>query len=112
METLSRIGTISKNNPSTVYQVCFILCKKKEYYIVHFKELQKLDDPSLPPLTETELSQRNAIAELLQSWELVNILNPQTVEFPKSNLSNIKIVRFSDKDKWTFVPLYNIGQKR
>ena len=41
-ETLTRIGVSSKKEKK-LYQSCHILHKRGKYYIVHFKELFKLD---------------------------------------------------------------------
>ena len=41
-ETLTRIG-VSSRKENKLYQSCHILHKRGKYYIVHFKELFKLD---------------------------------------------------------------------
>mgnify|MGYP003328624667 CR=1 FL=1 len=41
-ETLSRIGVASRKEKE-LFQSCHILHKRGKYYIVHFKELFKLD---------------------------------------------------------------------
>ena len=41
-ETLTRIG-VSSRKDKILYQSCHILHKRGKYYLVHFKELFKLD---------------------------------------------------------------------
>jgi hypothetical protein len=109
-ETLTRIGVASKKD-RILYQSCHILHKQGKYYIVHFKELFALDGKPTD-LSENDLSRRNAIAQLLEDWSLVKIVNRKQVENPPPiSLSQIKILSHKDKDDWDLVPKYNIGKK-
>ena len=109
-ETLTRIGVASKKD-RILYQSCHILHKQGKYYIVHFKELFALDGKPTD-LSENDLSRRNAIAQLLEDWGLVKIVNRKQVENPPPIfLSQIKILSHKDKDDWDLVPKYNIGKK-
>jgi len=108
-ETLTRIGLASKKD-NTLYQSCHILHKQGRYYIVHFKELFALDGkPS--DLTENDIARRNTIANLLEEWDLVGIVNKgQTVD-PIVSMSQVKIIPFKEKHEWNLVSKYNIGKK-
>ena len=109
-ETLTRIGVASKKD-RILYQSCHILHKQGKYYIVHFKELFALDGKPTD-LSENDLSRRNAIAQLLEDWSLVKIVNRKQVENPPPIfLSQIKILSHKEKDDWDLVPKYNIGKK-
>lgn len=109
-ETLSRIGVASKKD-RTLYQSCHILHKQGRYYIVHFKELFALDGKPTD-ITENDLSRRNAIAKLLQDWELVKIVDAKSIQTPEPIfLSQVKIISHKEKDEWNLVPKYNIGKK-
>ena len=109
-ETLTRIGVASKKD-RILYQSCHILHKQGKYYIVHFKELFALDGKPTD-LSENDLSRRNAIAQLLEEWGLVKIVNRKQVENPPPIfLSQIKILSHKEKDDWDLVPKYNIGKK-
>ena len=109
-ETLTRIGVASKKD-KTLFQSCHILHKQGQYYIVHFKELFALDGKPTN-ITENDLSRRNAIAKLLQDWELVNLVNVKQIETPEPIfLSQIKIISHKEKQEWQLVPKYNIGKK-
>ena len=108
-ETLTRIGVASKKN-NTLFQSCHILHKQGKYYIVHFKELFALDGkPS--DFSEEDQSRRNTIANLLEEWELVDIVNHEKVANAGS-LSTIKVIPFNQKGEWELVAKYNIGKKK
>lgn len=109
-ETLTRIGIPSKNN-KTLYQSCHILHKQGKYYILHFKEIFKLDGkPST--ITLTDIQRRNTIAKLLRDWGLLELVNP--TDFKEDDLLptyQIRIIKTEDKKDWNLVPKYNIGKK-
>lgn len=108
-ETLTRIG-VSSRKERVLYQSCHILHKQGRYYIVHFKELFALDGkPS--NLSENDIQRRNAIANLLEEWGLVKILNRKLLEDNIAPLHQIKIISFREKDDWQLITKYNIGKK-
>ena len=109
-ETLTRIGVASRKD-RTLYQSCHILHKRGKYYIVHFKELFALDGKSTD-FEENDLGRRNAIARLLEEWDLVEIVNQEQSEYPLAPLSQIKIISYREKDDWELTAKYNIGKKR
>lgn len=108
-ETLTRIGIASKKD-NTLYQSCHILHKQGRYFITHFKELFCLDGKD-SNITVNDIERRNAIANLLQEWELLSIVNPAHAE-NKASLSQIKIVSYKDKKNWELTSKYTIGGKR
>lgn len=108
-ETLTRIGVASRKE-KRLYQSCHILHKQGRYFIVHFKELFALDGKE-SNITNNDVERRNAIAALLQDWELLKILHPSKSE-TRASLSQIKVVSFKEKHEWELVPKYNIGKKR
>ena len=108
-ETLTRIG-VSSRKEKVLYQSCHILHKQGQYYIVHFKELFALDGkPS--NISENDIQRRNAIANLLEEWGLVKILNRKLLEENIAPLHQIKIISFKEKDDWELIAKYNIGKK-
>lgn len=109
-ETLTRIGVASRKD-NTLFQSCHILHKQGNYYIVHFKELFHLDGkPS--NFDESDLARRNTIANLLQDWGLVDIVNKDMSTDPVIPVSHIKIIPHKEKNNWQLVPKYNIGRKK
>jgi hypothetical protein len=110
-ETLTRIGVASKKD-QTLYQSCHILHKRGQYYVVHFKELFALDGKPTD-ITESDLARRNAIANLLEDWGLVKLVNSKQTETPEPIfLSQVKIISHKEKHEWQLVPKYNIGSKK
>jgi len=108
-ETLTRIGLASKKE-NTLYQSCHILHKRGKYYLVHFKEMFALDGkPST--LDESDVGRRNTIIDLLVQWNLCKVLNPEKIEEPRANMSQIKVIPFKEKNDWDLVAKYTIGKK-
>jgi len=108
-ETLTRIG-VSSRKEKVLYQSCHILHKQGKYYILNFKELFALDGkPS--NISENDIQRRNAIANLLEEWGLVKILNPKLMEDNIAPLHQVKIISFKEKDDWSLITKYNIGKK-
>lgn len=115
-ETLTRIGVSSKKE-KTLYQSCHILhkrdkiTKQSRYFIVHFKELFKLDGKPTDFSSE-DISRRNAIVNILAEWKLVNIIDKTKCESPVCPISSIQIVPFKEKVNWKLEPKYNIGNNK
>jgi hypothetical protein len=108
-ETLTRIG-VSSRKEKVLYQSCHILHKQGKYYIVHFKELFALDGkPS--NISENDIQRRNAIANLLEEWGLIKVLNKDILVDNIAPLHQIKIISFKEKDQWELIAKYNIGKK-
>ena len=109
-ETLTRIGVAAKKE-NVLYQSCHILHKQGRYYIVHFKELFSLDGkPS--SIIENDIARRNTIANLLEEWGLLTIVNKDKSKEPVAPLSQIKIISHKEKNDWQLVAKYNIGKKK
>ena len=106
-ETLTRIGVASRKD-KTLYQSCHILHKRGRYYLVHFKELFALDGKE-SSITENDLARRNAIARLLEEWDLLSILDEEQSSTPLAPMSQIKVLPHKEKSEWNLVAKYNIG---
>ena len=107
-ETLTRIG-ISSKKEKKLWQSCHILHKRGKYYIVHFKELFALD--GLPTnLSDNDIFRRNTIADLLEEWGLIDIVekDPEDERVP---IHHLKIIPHRDKADWELCPKYHIGKK-
>ena len=107
-ETLSRIGVASRHE-NKLFQSCHILHKQGKYYIVHFKELFALDGKPTD-ISDNDYARRNSIINLLIEWELVKLADSQELQ-PLAPMSQIKILRFDEKDEWELVVKYNMGKK-
>tara|TARA_Y100000310_G_scaffold286234_1_gene310238 strand:+ start:890 stop:1297 length:408 start_codon:yes stop_codon:yes gene_type:complete len=109
-ETLTRMG-VSSRKDKKLYQSCHILHKRGKYYIVHFKELFGLD--GLPNnMSENDMARRNTIVNLLEEWELVEIVDINKCNEPVASIGQIKIISHKDKCDWDLIPKYHIGNKR
>jgi endonuclease III len=109
-ETLSRIGVASRKTKE-LFQSCHILHKRGKYYIVHFKELFKLDGKPTN-LDESDIGRRNTIVSLLEQWNLVKVVDKSMIEEPRTPLSQIKIIPYKEKSEWTLTAKYSIGVKQ
>ena len=106
-ETLSRIGVASRKEKE-IFQSCHILHKRGKYYIVHFKELFKLDGKQ-SNFDESDIARRNTIVDLLRQWSLVKVLDPKRIEEPRAPLSQIKVIPYKEKNQWKLTQKYSIG---
>lgn len=109
-ETLTRIGVASRKDKK-LFQSCHVLHKQGRYYIVHFKELFALDGKPTD-FTEEDKGRRNTIANLLEEWSLVKIVNSDKFKEPRTPMNQIKILPFKEKNEWELVAKYNIGRKK
>jgi hypothetical protein len=109
-ETLTRMGVASKKT-KTLYQSCHILHKQGEYAIVHFKELFALDGKPTN-ISSNDIARRNSIANLLDEWDLVKLVNPWIEDEPMASLNQIKILPCGEKEEWTLSAKYNIGKRK
>jgi len=108
-ETLERIG-VSPKNKKVLYQSCHILHKHDKYIIAHFKELFKLDNLK-SDVTEEDFQRRNAIINLLQEWDLIEVLDPAKIE-NKMKITGLKILRYDERDDWDLIQKFNTGTLR
>tara|TARA_R100000951_G_scaffold112692_3_gene113391 strand:+ start:1417 stop:1806 length:390 start_codon:yes stop_codon:yes gene_type:complete len=107
VETLTRIGISTRDK--RLVQTCHLFHKRGKYYICHFKELFKLDGVDKTEITDDDLQRRNAIAKLLEEWDLCNIVYKDKAE--PSSLNRIKIVPYSRKNEYLLKQNYTIGKK-
>ena len=108
-ETLSRIGVASRKE-KILYQSCHILHKQGRYFIVHFKELFALDGLS-SAFPDQDKGRRNTIANLLEEWGLVKIVNKNATKEPLCPINHMKILPHSEKKDWQLIPKYTIGTR-
>lgn len=107
-ETLSRIGVASRKD-KILYQSCHILHKQGRYFITHFKEMFLLDGKR-SDYTEDDRARRNTIANLLNEWELLTLVDPKKSEHPVAPINQIKIISHKEKSEWSLITKYTIGR--
>lgn len=108
-ETLTRIGIPSKEKKKLT-QTCHILHKRGKYYIMHFKELFALDGKSTT-LNEQDLQRRNLIANLLEEWGLLLVVDADKYT-DEADIASVKILPARDADEWELIAKYSIGNKK
>jgi len=109
-ETLTRMG-ISSKKEKTLFPSCYILHKRGEYAILHFKELFALDGKSTD-ICENDIARRNTITLLLQDWELLEIKSDKVIKENVVDMSQIKILTHKEKSEWNIAHKYSIGSKK
>ena len=62
-------------------------------------------------LSDQDKGRRNTIANLLEEWGLVRIVDKKMTQEPVVPLSYMKILPHAEKKNWELVPKYNIGKK-
>jgi hypothetical protein len=108
-ETLSRIG-VSPKGKNVLYQSCHLIHKNGVYIVAHFKELFALD--GLPSnVSEEDIKRRNAIIQLLEEWELLEIIDKEKTT-DKMPINGLKIIKYSERDNWELIPKFNPGSLR
>lgn len=107
-ETLTRIGVASKSE-KVLWASCSILHRQGRYYIVHFKELFSLDGRPTD-ISAEDIKRRNTIAKLLEQWGLCDIVTQEILQ--QTNMSNIKVVPFREKQDWDLRSKYTMKSDR
>lgn len=105
-ETLERIG-VSSFKEKKLWQSAHILHKKGKYYILHFKCLFVLDGKTAL-FIEEDWKRQNRIAKLLEDWGLLTIVDPDNLG-DLEDIKKIKILKYSEKEKWQQISKYSIG---
>jgi len=108
-ETLTRIGVASIKDKK-LFQSCHILHKQGKYYIVHFKELFALDGKPTN-FSEEDQARRNTIANLIDQWDLIDLVDHSKTSEQVAPLNQIKVLPFKEKNEWELIAKYNIGRK-
>jgi hypothetical protein len=108
-ETLTRIGVASIKDKK-LFQSCHILHKQGKYYIVHFKELFALDGKPTN-FSDDDEARRNTIANLVDQWDLIDLVDHSKTSEKIAPLNQIKVLPFKEKGEWELIAKYNIGRK-
>lgn len=106
-EILERIGIANKKD-KILYPSCNILHKKGKYYIVHFKELFKLDGKE-STITHIDLSRRDSVVYLLTKWNFIKPVQGVIDDYKTGEI--LYILKRELKEKWQIKPKYRIGKK-
>lgn len=107
-ETLERLGIVN-HRKKELYPSCYILHKKEQYYIIHFKNLLKLDGKKVDNFDAADENREKSIALLLEKWGLVEILDKTKVQNFEPQF--IYILPFDLRGEYQVVQKYQIGGK-
>lgn len=107
-ETLTRMG-IANNKEKVLYQSCHILQKQGRYFIVHFKEMLKLDGRQVT-IDEEDIVRRDSIAQLLVQWNLITLAPEVDLDDLYEMENNFRVISYKQKDEWRLVHKYSIGK--
>jgi hypothetical protein len=107
-ESLERIGIVN-HQKKIITPSCYILHKRGEYYIIHFKELLAMDGYK-KDVSENDISRRNGIATLLQNWGLINIV--ETDVYQEKLKNSIYVLPYNEKENYTINHKYEISSSK
>lgn len=107
-ETLERLGIVN-HRKKELYPSCYILHKKEQYYIIHFKNLLKLDGKKVDNFDSADENREKSIALLLEKWGLIEILEKEKVQNLEPQF--IYILPFDLRGEYQVVQKYQIGGK-
>jgi hypothetical protein len=62
--------------------------------------------------SENDIARRNAIANLLEEWGLVTLVDKKKSSELVANINQIKILPHKEKQNWRLESKYNIGKKK
>lgn len=103
-ETLTRMG-IANNRDKILYQSCHILQKQGELFIVHFKEIMKMDNKPVD-ISDEDILRTYSIAKTLESWDMLKIVDaPENLKLS----NNFKVIKAAQKTEWTLKSKYYIS---
>lgn len=109
-ETLTRIGVASART-RTLFQSVHILHKRGKYYLCHFKQLFMLDGKDAN-FDENDRARLNTIANMLATWKLVELVEPEKSASPTVQMYQIRVLAHAEKSMWELVPKYRCGNVR
>lgn len=97
METLSRAGIANKKD-KVLFPSCYLYEEDGKCYLAHFKQMFILTrKTAYDNICQDDIERRNAIAFLLKSWGLINIVNEDSVEDRKKY---VFVLNYKDKADW------------
>ena len=68
-------------------------------------------DGKVADVTDDDKSRLNTIVKLLSDWGLLKVVGNNLIDDVKPNMSSIKVIPFKEKNEWTLISKYSIGNK-
>ena len=108
-ENLTRIGLVKRDNgiKPNLYQTAYVLHKRGQYYLCHFKQLYTLDHRTENQMSVSDTQRLHNIAHLLEKWGLIEPIS-KLKEYDKE-VKTI-VVKHAKKDKYNLIKPYKIGE--
>lgn len=108
-ETLKRIGVPSQpvQGRPILNQSCHILSQGDKYYIAHFKMLYIFDGKE-NTLEVDDTRRLNTIVQLLEQWNLVEIVDPRQIDRNNRDMFDIAVVKHAEVKNWYLSEKYNM----
>jgi hypothetical protein len=108
-ETLTRMG-IGDNKKRKLYRTCHIIEIDRRFFIVHFKEMFLLNEKAAY-FVEGDIKRRNKIADLLEEWGLLKVIDKEKVKTWNGDPVfegdvKIFIISHRQKDDWDLITMY------
>ena len=103
-ETLERIGVCNKRT-KVITPSCYLLHKKGNCYIVHFKELLA-EDGHKKEISQKDYDRRDAIATLLENWNLIEIITDGV--WQNELKEKIFVLPYKEKSKYKINHKYSL----
>jgi hypothetical protein len=98
-EMLTRIGKrTSYDGKNTLYQYCHIIKRNGKYYLLHYLELLEINDRKTR-FCEYDLNIRNNIANMLKTWNHIEIVNPKYIIEPENQDTKLICVLSKNESK-------------
>jgi len=107
-ESLDRIG-IKNSTKKILNPSCYLLHKKGEYFIIHFKQLLALDGKETN-FSDDDLKRTVSIAFLLDNWGLVDIVDVDALD--DISTVYISVLPYNEKEEYQIKHKYRIGSKK
>jgi len=109
-ETLERMGVGSKKK-KLISPSAYILKKKGNYYICHFKNLLELDGKQTN-FNEEDEKRLHKIVDYLEKWGLVKRFEPKKYDEEDLKSVPLLLVLYKDKKDYTIIHKYSIGKRK
>ncbi len=106
-ETLTRIGHREGRNELT--QLCYLFHKQGRYWIIHYKGMFAIDGDTSYIYDVEDVEKQNKVASLIHKYGLAKVVNENLLK--DLDQVYVKVVRYPEKNNWTFNSPYTFGRK-
>lgn len=105
-EVLTRMGILNRVK-NELYQTCHLFKKAGNVYLVHFKEMYKMNGRE-SSFNAQDKKRRDKIATLLESYNLIKIENSEVLDNDLEKI-RIDIIPYKEKSNFILKKKYSFG---